>query len=299
MDIRVLRYFLAVVETGSLSRAAGLVAVAQPSLSRQIRGLERELRVELFKRAQGRLVLTAAGKRFVPIASDLVARFNDSVQVMRELGDLGPSCLAVAANVTTLSEIIAPFAASLGTTLTLDLKSAPTVELPSIVKAGDADLALSALPGASSLTSELVARFPLFACVPQHHRWSERKEIELVELLDERLLVLNPDSVARRLLDDAVGRLGRPYSPTFEAELAATAQAMAAAGNGVAILTDLPRFGLRRIRIRDGSGTLLTLPLFAVWDGSHYASERIRGLVAELRSFCHQVVEDAILDQPG
>ena len=57
MELRLLRYFLAVVDDGSVSRAASTVAVAQPSLSRQLRGLEAELGVTLFDRSQRALRL--------------------------------------------------------------------------------------------------------------------------------------------------------------------------------------------------------------------------------------------------
>jgi DNA-binding transcriptional LysR family regulator len=296
MDIRVLRYFLAIVDTGSLSRASIAVAVTQPSLSRQIRSLERELDVQLFNRAHGRLTLTASGKRFVPIATDLVARVDDSLQLMRELGRDDPLSLVVAANLTTLHDIVAPFAAQLRSGVTLDLRGAATVDLPGAVGSGEVDIALSALPGTSPLTSVFLARFSLFACVPASHRWSGREQVSLPEVIEERLILLRPDSMARRLFDDAVARLGRSCSPAFEVEIAVTGLALAAAGHGVAVLTDEPRFDLSRIQICDREDELLTLPLFAVWDPSHYAAEHISHVVAQLRTYLLDSVSDAICD---
>ncbi|MER7176371.1 LysR family transcriptional regulator, partial [Streptomyces mesophilus] len=74
MELRVLRYFLTIVETGSVTKAAEVVRVAQPSLSRQLRGLEGSLGMALFDRGGKQMVLTAAGRRFLPLARDLVAR---------------------------------------------------------------------------------------------------------------------------------------------------------------------------------------------------------------------------------
>ncbi|WP_143673908.1 LysR family transcriptional regulator, partial [Streptomyces sp. or20] len=73
MELRVLRYFLTIVETGSVTKAAEVVRVAQPSLSRQLRGLEGDLGMKLFDRGGKQMVLTAAGRRFLPLARDLVA----------------------------------------------------------------------------------------------------------------------------------------------------------------------------------------------------------------------------------
>src|SRR3712207_5811435 len=74
VELRHLRYFLAVVEHGSVSRAAEQIPVAQPALSRQIRRLESELGIVLFDRGTGRLLLTPAGRSFLPIARDLLTR---------------------------------------------------------------------------------------------------------------------------------------------------------------------------------------------------------------------------------
>ncbi|HEY9365438.1 MAG TPA: LysR family transcriptional regulator, partial [Agromyces sp.] len=72
MDLRLLHYFLAVCETGTLHGAAAVVHVAQPSLSRQIRRLEQELGFALFDRTTRGLSLTAAGRAFLPVAEDLL-----------------------------------------------------------------------------------------------------------------------------------------------------------------------------------------------------------------------------------
>ena len=68
MELRVVRYFVAIADCGSVSEAAQVVRVGQPSLSRQIHLLERELQVKLFLSGPGRLRLSAAGWRFLPIA---------------------------------------------------------------------------------------------------------------------------------------------------------------------------------------------------------------------------------------
>ena len=82
-----IRYFLAVVDEGSITRAATAVRIAQPSLSRQLRGLEEDLGLRLFDRAGGRIRLSPAGRRFLPYARDLVARADTAVAAMRDPGD--------------------------------------------------------------------------------------------------------------------------------------------------------------------------------------------------------------------
>lgn len=293
MDVKVLRYFVAVVQTGSISQAARVVAVSQPSLSRQIRRLELELGMSLFSRESGRLALTPAGREFAPLASEVVSRFDHAVAVMHELARAGDTLLTVAANITTLEDVIAPFAAEQRQGVVLNLRAESTVALNEVVRRGGADLAISALPSAAGLVGRAVVRFPLFACVSADHPWSTRSRATLRELLDEPLIVLDESSVSRRLFDDAVAELGATYSVVFEAGLSQAAQALAAAGRGIAVLTDEPRFGLRRIPVLTDAGPL-TLQLFAVWDPSHYATARIAALVDDMSEYCRRHFVEAL-----
>ncbi|SER81418.1 regulatory helix-turn-helix protein, lysR family [Lentzea albida] len=72
MDVRQLRYFLAVVDHGSVNKAAAVLHVAQPSLSQAIRALERDLGVDLFRRVGRRLVLADAGEALIGPARQVV-----------------------------------------------------------------------------------------------------------------------------------------------------------------------------------------------------------------------------------
>lgn len=73
VQLQQLRYFVAVADTRHFTRAAELAHVAQPSLSQQIRGLERELGAELFHRARGNITLTDAGQALLPLARRILA----------------------------------------------------------------------------------------------------------------------------------------------------------------------------------------------------------------------------------
>ena len=88
MTLQQLQYFLAAIEHGSFSAAAGTLHMAQPSLSEQVRRLEAELGVELFTRVGRGLVLTEAGRTLRPHAEDVLAEAEearDSVMEVREV----------------------------------------------------------------------------------------------------------------------------------------------------------------------------------------------------------------------
>lgn len=83
-----LQYFVAVAETRHFTRAADLVHVAQPSLSQQIKALERELGADLFLRARGNITLTDAGEALLPLARRILADADTARQEVQELVQL-------------------------------------------------------------------------------------------------------------------------------------------------------------------------------------------------------------------
>lgn len=88
MQFQQLQYFVAVAETRHFTRAAELVHVAQPSLSQQIRALERELGADLFQRARGNITLTDAGEALLPLARRILADAETARYEVRELVEL-------------------------------------------------------------------------------------------------------------------------------------------------------------------------------------------------------------------
>jgi DNA-binding transcriptional LysR family regulator len=83
-----LQYFVAVAETRHFTRAADLVHVAQPSLSQQIKALERELGADLFQRARGNITLTDAGEALLPLARRILADADTARHEVQELAQL-------------------------------------------------------------------------------------------------------------------------------------------------------------------------------------------------------------------
>jgi DNA-binding transcriptional LysR family regulator len=94
MALLQLSYFLAAVEHGSFSAAAEALYIAQPSLSEQIKRLEKELGVTLFVRTNRRLVLTEAGQLLLPSAQRAVAAAREAAESVREVRTLSGGSVA-------------------------------------------------------------------------------------------------------------------------------------------------------------------------------------------------------------
>ncbi|KMS86038.1 LysR family transcriptional regulator [Prauserella rugosa] len=89
MQLQQLAYFLAVVETRQFTKAAEQMRVAQPSLSQQVRALERDVGAQLLHRVRGNVTLTEAGEALLPIARRIVGETENAYRAVRELDDLG------------------------------------------------------------------------------------------------------------------------------------------------------------------------------------------------------------------
>ena len=287
MELRHLRYFVAVADRGSITRGAAAVRIAQPSLSRQLRQLEAEVGEALFDRSTGRARLTAAGEVFLPLARDLVGRADQAEALMQGLATSAGLTLRVAAPETTVADVIAPFLAELPQEAPMiDVHEALPAQVYADVLAGAADVGISSVPPPRHLVSRLIVHFPIWAYVRPNHRWRRRRTVTVRELAQERLLVPGSEYGARRQLDAAMSDAGVSYDIAAETNVPQVAQALAVAGRGVAVVSDDPRYGLHGVRIRPGGGPLeLRVPLYGAWDGSHYAAAAIDRMVADFTAY--------------
>jgi DNA-binding transcriptional LysR family regulator len=285
VELRLLRYFIAVADAGSVTAAAREVHVSQPSLSRQLRGLERQLGLTLFNRGEGRLGLTSAGRHFLPVARDVVARADLATRAAAAIRDGAMSTITISCPGTTLTDVIAPF---LATWEPADPMPSVWERLPSqiypSVETG-ADLAVGTQPPPDHLASLPLASLPVWAYVPPAHPWAARGSVHLAELVGEPLLVLGTEQHSRQALDSALQAGGIGLGATTEFGTPEVAQAVAAAGRGVAIVSDDPRFGLVPLSIETGSRSVV-IRLYAAWMADHHAVGVIEDLARRLNAFC-------------
>lgn len=290
MELRHLRYFVAVAEAGSITAAASVVRVAQPSLSRQLRQLEDEVGEVLLDRSGRQATLTPAGEVFLPLARDLVGRAERAAALMRGLTAPGQVTLRMLAPETTVADVIAPFLAQLPAEMPIvDVREALPARVHEEVLGGAADVGVSSVLPPRGLAGELLVHFPVWAYVRPEHRWARRRAVSLRELAGEALLVLDVDHGTRRQLDAAMADAGLAYAVAAETNVPQVAQALAAAGRGIAVVSDDARYGLCGVRIqREHGAEELRVPLYGAWDPSHYAAALIAQLVHALARFARE-----------
>lgn len=112
LDLRVLRYLIAVVEHGTVTAAAQQLRVAQPSVSRQLRAMERTLGFDVFQRTAQGVHLTAAGTEYVERARELLRHADSLAGAADQLASGLAHRLALAASTALLDDVVAPFVAA-------------------------------------------------------------------------------------------------------------------------------------------------------------------------------------------
>jgi DNA-binding transcriptional LysR family regulator len=287
MELRTIAYFVAVADAGSVSAATRLTHITQPSLSRQLRQLERELGLELFTRQDGRLTLTPAGRQFLPAARDLLSRAEATRAAAARIRGGSLPTITVAAPAVTLNDIVAPFFATFG----------PDDPMPRVLPldASDeygaldrgADLVIGTRPPSATFARTRVAALPVNAYVPAGHAMAGRTQVALAELAQFDLLVPTADSHARRALDAALENSGLAVR-TLEFSSSQVVQAVAAAGRGVAVVSDDPRFGLVPLTIHTAAGDVLRIALHAAWQPHHHGAPQLAEVARRLKAFVGQ-----------
>jgi DNA-binding transcriptional LysR family regulator len=188
MQLHQVAYVLAVAEEESFTRAADRLRLAQPSLSRQVRLLEKELGVVLFNRGpgQGRVTLTPDGSALLPFMQRVVADVEATGAEARALSGMVRGRLAVGATPSLTTSLLAPALVEFHDTypgIDLSVIEAGSHQLIPQVAAGEVDLALVVLP----VTDPLVLTTPLFddplvLAVARDHPFAARRRVRVCDL---------------------------------------------------------------------------------------------------------------------
>lgn len=194
MELHQLRYFVAVAQTESFSRAAIQCHVSQPSLSQQIGKLEKQLGRKLFDRLNRRVTLTDAGRVLLNQAGKILSAVEDTEKRLRDADDFQDARLCVGA-IPTIAPYLLPgalqqFSQSFPE-VELMVQEDVTTSLLAALVAGEVDVALMALPIEDErIEMETLFTEPLWLALPPGHALAERKRINAAHLRDERFIVL-------------------------------------------------------------------------------------------------------------
>jgi LysR family transcriptional regulator, hydrogen peroxide-inducible genes activator len=261
MELHQLRYFCAIADTGSFSRAARQTFVSQPALSQQIAKLEDELGTRLFNRLGRSVTLTEIGKSFLPrvraVLRDLESARNDVVEKKTSITGLISVGVIPTIAPYFLPSILATFSRK-WPLVHITVVEEITALLLDKLRAGSIDVAVLALPVA--VRSQEFESFPLlteklFAALPKGHELASRREVSLGELQNEPFLLLRDGHCFRETAVEACKRARLIPQIVFESGQFSSILSMVSAGLGVSIVPAMAlekRPGCRYVPLADG-----------------------------------------------
>jgi LysR family cyn operon transcriptional activator len=206
VDIRQLRYFLAIAEAGSFSRAADHLGISQPSISQQMRDVEARLRVTLFQRRGKRILLTVAGRVFQEHARSLLRQYEIFLQEVSSGPEQlhGTLCLGVVPILDTalVPTLLGEFAVR-NPSISVSVDEVSSTEIETALEEGRMDLGLGFITRHSpNLRYERLCSDEFALIVPKGHPWWNRQVIDLSEIHQQRLVQLPDSFVTRRMTDE-------------------------------------------------------------------------------------------------
>lgn len=242
MELRQLRYLVALAEEQHFTRAAARSRVAQPALSQQIRKLEDELGVALVDRTTRRVRLTAAGALLTAHARRALAELDDAAAELQQLAGLVAGRVTIGLTQTPgpldLVGLLAAFHAR-HPRVELAVREDLSTALADELRADALDLAFLSIVEPDErrgLALHELAEEPLVVALPAGHRLAGRARVAIAELREEDFVSFSEGATIRRAVRRVAAAAGFEPRIAFETREVARARAIVAAGLGVAVL---------------------------------------------------------------
>ena len=242
MTLRQLEVFIAVLHDGTVTGAAKSLGLTQPTLTEHLKELERELGRPLFARHGRRIALAQAGRLLEPYARAALKTVADGRQAVKDLDGLARGALLIGAGTTpgiyVLPALLAEFGRQHpGIDVTLKIANSRTIEEQ--VRTNQLDLGVvgghGLSPGERCLAAGIVDELVLI--VRPRHPWSRSGAIPPSRLSEERLLIREPGSATRDVMERALQRGGVAIGRRMELDHTEAIKQSVIAGLGVAFVS--------------------------------------------------------------
>ena len=242
MELRHLRYFVAVAETESLTLAAkSKLHTSQPSLSRQIRDLEEEIGVQLMTRTARGIELTAAGRAFLDHARGVLLQVDAAAEAARRVVRPAKPCFSMGFltghELTWMPEALRILRDELPN-IDVMISSLFSPLLADGLSKGKIDAAfLRREKGVPGLAFRLLVKEPLMVILPSDHHLAALKTISPRDLVGETFVAVSSTApVLRKIIDNYLKRSGVNITPAHEADHVTMGMSLIVSARGVGLL---------------------------------------------------------------
>lgn len=288
MDLRQLKYFVAVGKLGNVTRAAEQCYVAQPAISVAIQNLEEELGVQLFERRHKRVSLTSIGRVYLQRVEDILKRVDNSVKEMADYRNLERGIIRIGIS-TMLGAILFPYILRKfhdeHPSIELEVVEEGALTLTTLLEKGELDLGIMVISeGSPQLTMVPLMKSEILACFSAEHSLRKYERISFPRLKDESFLLFKEGTVSRQLILQECSRHQMTPRIAFASNQIATIQTLIELGVGVGFLLEQLVKDNPRIEHRH-----LTRPLYLeaglVWNQNRYQSHAAQAFIEAIRRY--------------
>lgn len=242
MTLTELRYVVAVADARHFGRAAERCHVSQPSLSASVAKLEQELGVRIFERGKRGAGLTPAGEEVVAQARKALEEAARVKAVAQQGRNPLKGVLRLGVIHTIAPYVLPELVAALSKAapqMPLDIEENTTASLDRMLRAGELDAVLLALPyEAPGIEVQALYDEPFKVAVPRGHPLARRKSIAVEELDTDELLLLPSGHCLRDQVLEACREFSRPPPPGRQGNSLETLRSMVASGAGITVLPE-------------------------------------------------------------
>ena len=263
MELRHLRYYIAVADALNFTRAAEKLHVAQPALSKQVHDLEDEIGVDLFRRSQRGVTITAEGKLFLDEARRIVAAAEEAVKKTQALarGEFGELNIGYAT--TPTMEILPPALAafqSAAPQVAVHLHDLAGNEICDGLRAGELEIGVSVRPREKTmhgLVFELLRTYSLSIAMSPKHPLAKSRSVSVASLLEHPLITYCKRDYEdyHTMLESVFHAHGRMPKPALEVDGSNTLIAAVESGRGIAVVNSIFHYASgTRLKLRPLAG---------------------------------------------
>jgi LysR family transcriptional regulator, nitrogen assimilation regulatory protein len=243
MELRQLRYFVRIVDLGSVSRAAADLYVAQPALSKQIAALEAELKTSLLVRSTRGVTPTDAGLAFYAQAQAVLRQLGRIPDEVRSAAESPTGTVAVGMPFSTSSIVAPALVAAVRERLpgvTLSITQGVSAHLEGLLANGRLNLSLlfeRERPARHIQERPLLVEELFLVTQKKNEKRKGESTVTLAEAARQQLILPGPANTTRRIVEHALAKAGQPLRLAAEVDAPWTTKSMVAAGLGAAILS--------------------------------------------------------------
>jgi len=289
MDLTRLSYFVAVCDAGTFTLAARRLGIAQPSLSQQIRKLEKELRKPLLDRLPRRVILTAHGRELLDRARLLLRQFDELRLVMQDSSP-APSGTLSLGMIPTIAPYLAPGLlrsyCQMHKGVNIVIHEDVTAGLMRGLDEGFIDVAIvsSVNTPPASVYIETIFHEPLLAVMNRKHPHALRKNVTLGDLHSDKLLLLHDMHCLSKQVAELCFMSGSPRQIVMRGESLTTIGRLIDVGMGVSVVPEMMATQDKsKSRVYRRFDVKITRPIAVAVNQLRYRSAAARAFIQLLR----------------